>query len=271
MRRRCGCARTGGNDPRYDVSRKHEDGSRTMTDVAQNDTTHFRLMVDPEVERRFPTYSVLVVYAYGLANGPSDDASIADLRDAEEAARAAFGEQKASTHPHIAAWRQAFGAFGSKPSKYLCSAEALLSRVLKGQELPAINRIVDHYNAVSVRRVLPAGGEDLDKLTSDLSLTVATGGEPFDAAGGDGAQIEHADPGEIVWADTAGVTCRRWNWRQGVRTRLIPETRNAYFVLDRLEPFGLDALDAAGQELIAALRATSPGVRIETELLGSQT
>ena len=55
-----------------------------------------------------------------------------------------------------------------------------------------------------------------------------------------------------------------------MRTRLTPETRNAYFVLDRLEPYGLDALDAAGQELIAALRAASPGVRIETELLGSQ-
>jgi DNA/RNA-binding domain of Phe-tRNA-synthetase-like protein len=242
-----------------------------MSDGAQNDTTHFRLLIDPEVERRFPTHSVLVVYAYDLANGPSDDPSIADLRSAEATARAAFGEEKASTHPHIAAWRQAFSAFGSKPSKYLCSAESLLSRVLKGQGLPAINRIVDHYNSVSVRQVLPAGGEDLDKLTGDLSLTVATGDEPFDAAGGDGAEIEHADPGEIVWADTAGVTCRRWNWRQGARTRLTPETRNAYFVLDRLEPYDLDALDAAGRELVAALRATSPGVRIETQLLGSQS
>ena len=242
-----------------------------MSDVVQNDSAHFRLLIDPEVERSFPTYSVLVVYAYGLKNGPSDDISMDDLRAAEASARAAFGDQKASTHPHIVAWRQAFSVFGSKPSKYLCSVEALLSRVLKGQELPAINQIVDHYNAVSVRHVLPAGGEDLDKLASDLTLTVASGDEPFDAAGGDGAEIEYADPGEIIWADKAGVTCRRWNWRQGVRTRLTPETRNAYFVLDRLEPYSLDTLNAAGQELIAALRATSPGVRIETELLGSRT
>ena len=242
-----------------------------MSDVAQNDAKHFRLLINPEVERRFPAYTGLVVYAYGLSNGPSDDASVNDLRAAEATARAAFGDQKASTHPHITAWRQVFSAFGSKPSKYQCSVEALLSRVLKGQELPAINKIVDHYNAVSVRHVLPAGGEDLDKLASDLVLTVATGDEPFDAAGGDGAEIEHADPGEIIWADTEGVTCRRWNWRQGVRTRLTPETRNAYFVLDRLEPYSLDSLNAAGQELIAALRATSPDVRIETELLGSQT
>lgn len=242
-----------------------------MLDVVQSDAAVHRLRVDPEVERRFPSYTVLVVYAFGLQNGPSDHSSTGDVRAAETTARAAFGDRKASTHPHIAAWREAFGAFGSKPSKYLCSAEALLSRVLKGQELPAINRIVDHYNAVSVRHVLPAGGEDLDTLASDLVLTIATGNEPFDAIGGAGAEVEHADPGEVIWADRAGVTCRRWNWRQGVRTRLTPETRNAYFVLDRLAPYGLDALDAAGEELIAALRATSPGVRIETELLGSRT
>lgn len=238
-----------------------------MSDGAQNDTKHFRLQIDSEVERLFPTYSVLVVYAYGLDNGPSDDDSVADLRAAEGVARAAFGDQKANTHPHIAAWRQAFSAFGAKPSKYLCSAEALLARVLKGQDLPTINKIVDHYNAVSVRHVLPAGGEDLDKLTGDLVLRVAAGDEPFD---GTADEVEHADSGEIVWADPAGVTCRRWNWRQGVRTRLTSETRNAYFVLDRLDPYGLDALDEAGQELIAALRLSSPGIGIETELLGSQ-
>ncbi len=242
-----------------------------MTDDGPAVAHHHRLRIDPEVERRFPSYSVLVVYAFGLRNGPSDAASVADLRAAEATARALFGDQKASTHPHIAAWRQVFGAFGSKPSKYLCSVEALLTRTLKGQDLPEINQIVDHYNAVSVRHVLPLGGEDLDRLGSDLVLAVAAGTEPFDAAGPDSAAVEHADAGEVIWVDQLGVTCRRWNWRQGVRTRLTPQTRNAYFVLDRLEPFGLDALEAASQDLIASIRATSPGVTIETELLGNQT
>ena len=238
-----------------------------MTDVVPNDAPHFRLLVDPEVERRFPNYSVLVVYAYDLSNGQSDDASIADLRAAEATARAAFGDQKPSTHPHIATWRQAFSAFGAKPSKYLCSAEALLSRVLKGQELPAINQVVDHYNAVSVRHVLPAGGEDLDKLASDLVLTVATGDEPFDAAGGDGAEIEHADPGEIIWADEAGVTCRRWNWRQGRRTALHDGTTSALFILDALEPLSTEALDAAADDLVRHLSALGTQVRVARRLL----
>ena len=68
---------------------------------------------------------------------------------AAERAVASFVE-RATEHPHIAAWRGAFSAFGAKPKKYPCSAEALVGRVLKGQALPRINVLVDLYNAVSV-------------------------------------------------------------------------------------------------------------------------
>jgi len=42
--------------------------------------------------------------------------------------------------------------------------------------------------------------------------------------------IEHADPGEVVWCDAAGVTCRRWNWRQARRTQLREGTTTALFI-----------------------------------------
>ena len=227
-----------------------------------------RLRLDPRVAERFPGYTGLIVYAFGLTNGPSDECSGARLREAEEAARAAFAEIRPAEHPHVAAWRAAFGAFGAKPSKYPCSVEALLSRTLKGQDLPAINRCVDLYNAVSLRHVLPVGGEDLDALDGDLVLIEATGREPFDLPEGD-AEISHPDPGEIVWADRRGVTCRRWNWRQGRRTRLTQTTRNAYFVLDRLAPYPLSALEVAARDLIAELGAISPDATFETERLGA--
>ena len=43
--------------------------------------------------------------------------------------------------------------------------------------------------------------------------------EPFDTTADGAAVIEHPDPGEVVWCDDAGVTCR-WNWRQAQRTAL---------------------------------------------------
>jgi hypothetical protein len=51
---------------------------------------------------------------------------------------------------------------------------------------------------------------------------------------------------------------------------LTEGTTNAYFVLDRMEPYPITDLQAAGDDLIAQLRAISPEVVIETHLLGAQ-
>ena len=226
-----------------------------------------RLRIDPTVAGRFPKYTAAVVYATGLGNGESDADSAGWLRDAEAFVRASVADP-ASAHPHLAAWRTVFSAFGSKPSKFLCSAEALVRRVLKGEEIPPINRVVDAYNAVSLRHVVPAGGEDLDRLESDLVLALADGTEPFDLMSGDGT-AERPDPGEVVWKDSAGVTCRRWNWRQCRRTRLLPGTKNAYFVIDRLAPYPRAVLEEAAADLVDLLRRISPAVSLETEFLGA--
>jgi len=63
--------------------------------------------------------------------------------------------------------------------------------------------------------------------------------------------------------------CRRWNWRQGLRTQLTEATRNAYFVLDRLAPYTLAELHAAGEALQAHIRAASPACHLTTALLGA--
>jgi DNA/RNA-binding domain of Phe-tRNA-synthetase-like protein len=228
----------------------------------------YKLKIDPRVSERYPDYTGLIIYAWGLVNGPSDNYSNRVLREAERRQRTAFANEKPAMHPHIAAWRRVYESFGAKPKKFLCSVEALLSRTLKGNDLPSINYIVDLYNAVSVSHVLPVGGEDLDRLESDLVLTFATGREPFDTVENGEAVIAYPEPGEVVFADSAGVTCRRWNWRQCRRTQLTPETRNAYFVLDSLAPYTMDELMRAGEELMGYLRDTSPHCRVTYELLG---
>src|SRR3954447_21417524 len=177
--------------------------------------------VAPEITERHPDYVTAVLVAEDIPNAPSDEASRHALVDAAERLRAR-GLARPADHPHIASWRVAFSAFGAKPSKYPCSAEALAARVLKGGTLPRVNVLLDLYNAVSVQALTPVGGEDLDHLQGGLWLAIADGDEPFD--GHDGAPR----PGEIVWRDDAGVTCRRWNWRQGRRTQLTDATTRAF-------------------------------------------
>jgi DNA/RNA-binding domain of Phe-tRNA-synthetase-like protein len=221
----------------------------------------FAVQVDPAIHARHPDYVGVVLIASGLVNVPSDDASDVQLAAAAEHL-CASGLQKATDHPHIGAWREAFSAFGAKPSRYPSSAEALIGRVLKGQALPRVNALVDLYNSVSVRHVVPLGGEDADRLEGPLRLVVADGGEPFDPRG-DGTEIEPVPAGEVIWRDDRGVTCRRWNWRQGRRTQLTEDTTRAFFVFDRLDGLSVASLDRAVDELSGLLLDRWPDCRVD--------
>ena len=95
--------------------------------------------------------------------------------------------------------------------------------------------------------------------------------EPFDTVADGAAVIEHPEPGEVVWCDDAGVTCRRWNWRQARRTQLRDDTTTALFILDALDPMTDEALHAAADDLVAHLRRLGPDVRIARRLIAADT
>lgn len=220
------------------------------------------LTVSDEVHALVPGFTPLVVEARGLVNGPSNEASSALLDEAARRVAERLGGRAPHEDPHMAAWRAAYTAFGAKPSRTRNSAEALARRALTGAGLPRINLLVDAYNALSVARLIPVGGEDLDRVRGGMRLVRATGREPFVTVAGGEETVERPDPGEIVWCDEEGVTCRRWNWRQGPRTRLTEESVNGLFLLESLAPMGPAELEAAGAELAESLEKLSPGARI---------
>ncbi|MGI5467536.1 B3/B4 domain-containing protein [Streptomyces sp. CA-132043] len=219
--------------------------------------------VSDDVRALAPGFAHLVVEARDLVNGPSDEASSALLDEAAARLAVRLGGAPPQDEPHIAAWRAAYTAFGAKPSRTRNSAEALARRTLAEGGLPRVNRLVDVYNAISVAHAIPVGGEDLDRIEGDMRLVRATGDEPFETAAGGEQVVEHPEPGEVVWRDAAGVTCRRWNWRQGLRTRLTEDSTRALFLLERMAPMSLDALEEAGAELVETLEKFSPGARIQ--------
>jgi DNA/RNA-binding domain of Phe-tRNA-synthetase-like protein len=225
--------------------------------------------VDDAVFSLRPDYRAVLVAVDGLVPGPSDPASDALLAAAEEAARRAASERPVDQLPHVAAWRDAYRAFGAKPQRTRNSVEALLRRAASG--LPRVNRLTDVYNAVSVLHQIPVGGEDLSRYSGAPRLLRATGTELFDTMADGVTVTEHPEPGEVVWCDDAGVTCRRWNWRQARRTQLRDDTTSALFILDALGPMTDDALHAAGEELIEHLTRLGPDVDVARRLISGAT
>ncbi|MFI8395842.1 hypothetical protein CXF97_01055 [Pseudomonas sp. Choline-02u-1] len=169
---------------------------------------------------------------------------------------------------HLQAWADVFRLFGAKPQRTPCSAEALRKRVLRDGDLPSIDPVVDLYNAISLEYAIPVGGENAEAYVGSPRLVVADGSEPFDTMKEGVSAHEFPDAGEVVWRDDQGVTCRRWNWRQGVRTRLDAQARHMWFILESLPAMPLEALTEAGDKLIEGLQQMMPGAEIESMLIG---
>jgi DNA/RNA-binding domain of Phe-tRNA-synthetase-like protein len=223
--------------------------------------------VDADVFALRPDYRAMLLAVDGITPGPSDQETDALLQAAEAAARQALDGRPTEQLPHVAAWREAYRAFGAKPKRTRNSLEALLRRTESG--LPRVNRLTDLYNAVSVLHQIPLGGEDLTCYVGPPRLARATGTEPFDTTADGIAVTEHPNPGEVVWCDDAGVTCRCWNWRQARRTQLRDDTTTALFILDALDPVTDQALHGAADDLTTHLTRLGPGVRAVRRLIAA--
>lgn len=197
-------------------------------------------VISPDIFALRPDFVALSL-SLVTQNGPSDAASAALLADAIAAPPAPWAEA------HLEAWREAYRSFGAKPARFPCSAEALRKRALRDGTLRPTNAVVDRYNAVSLRFALPIGGEDARAYVGAPRLIRASGSEPFETMADGQPKTETPETGEVIWADDAGVTCRRWNWRQGPRTQLTEATTVMWFVLERLAPMPLEALIEAAR------------------------
>lgn len=179
-----------------------------------------------------------------------------------------YKSETLSQEPKIAAWREAYRKFGAKPKEYPSSIEALYKRVLKGGDIGAINPLVDIYNYISLKHMLPVGGEDLEQMQGDLRLTLAGDNEEaVIVLGKPEPQAPHK--GEVIYRDDLGTICRRWNWREVSRTILTEKTKNFILVIEALYPVSNDELIVAQKELAELARDYS-GAKITTHIIDKE-
>jgi DNA/RNA-binding domain of Phe-tRNA-synthetase-like protein len=81
--------------------------------------------------------------------------------------------------PGVQAVRATYRAIGLDPTKYRPSSEALLHRVMKGQNLYRINTLVDALNLCSLRHMVPFGLYDMQTLRPPVSLRLGQEGEGY--------------------------------------------------------------------------------------------
>ncbi|SLN35065.1 B3/B4 domain-containing protein [Oceanibacterium hippocampi] len=190
-----------------------------------------------DIVPRFPETRIALVLAGGLAIAPERSAALAaEIAEAEAAAPTG----PVSAEPRIAAWREAYKGFGIRKTSYRCSVERLLRSVQAGRGLPRINSLVDCYNAVSLRHLMPLGADDADRLDGQLAFRYARPGDSFRPLGGDGETEDPPKDGEVVYADAAKILCRRWNWYQDARSAVSPDSRLVVLTVQAMAPAPLE-------------------------------
>lgn len=194
----------------------------------------------------FPDALIGTVTVRGLDNTRAGAEAATMLAVQAPRTAKALPDEDLAAHPAIAPWRAAYARFGVKPSKTRSSIENLL-RAAKAQRLRSVNPLVDLYNTVSLRHLLPVGGEDLASVVGDVVLTRAAGDEDFVPLGG--AVQEPPPAGAVVYRDGAGVICSCWNWREADRTKLTEATTDALLVIEAIPPIPRAQLEAALAEL----------------------
>jgi len=186
--------------------------------------------IAPEVFDLVPTARFYAVVVRGIDNTRGVAEAATRLAEATAAVREAFVGRDPKAVPEIAVWRDAFGARGWTPSKYLSSIEALVRRAVKTGSIPSINPAVDLGNAASLTYLVPIGAHDLGTAPDGITVRLAEPDDVFRPMGD--APDETPDPGEIVYAHGNDIRTRRWVWRQS-RTGLVnPETTDLLYPID---------------------------------------
>ncbi|NIO44280.1 MAG: hypothetical protein GTN36_01865, partial [Candidatus Aenigmarchaeota archaeon] len=142
-------------------------------------------------------------------------------------------------------------SFGAKPKDYKCSVESLLRMILKGTSIRHINKIVDIYNYVSIKHIIPVGGDDADRVEGDIILKFANGTEKFIGLGSQ--ELKNPRSGEVIYLDDKEVLCRRWNWRECDKTKMTEDTKNVLLVIEGLPPVTKEKIEEAAKELVSLI------------------
>jgi DNA/RNA-binding domain of Phe-tRNA-synthetase-like protein len=165
----------------------------------------------------------------GLDNSAASE-SFMPFRDEEiSKIKNALSETSLQNDPVLAGFRLLHEKVGKTGRRWISSPENLRRMLLNNSSFPSINKIVDIYNLVSLQSGLALGAHDLDKIDGDVCLRLTNGSEKFHPIGG--KEPEKVSPGEYAYCDGANEVLCRLEVRQIEKTKILPETKNAFFIV----------------------------------------
>lgn len=189
-----------------------------------------KFTISQEVFQKLPGFNVVALIAREINNQGENQRIQNLLRQEEDYCRNLFSAIEFNKHPNIACWQKALSSLRKNPC-YLSSVEVLTQRVIKGNQIPQINKLVDLYNLVSLKHLVPIAGDNLKRIKGNIELILASGDENF------GQEKKSPSREEAIYVDQNNeVLCQRFNWNEPERTQLTPQTTQAFIVIEGFPP-----------------------------------
>lgn len=168
-------------------------------------------------------------------------------------ARETLSLETLASHPPVAALRKLFKAAGCDPSRYRPASEALLRRILKGEEIPAIHPLVDVNNCLSATLAVPCCVMAEGSFEPPFLFRAGRAGESYQSLKGP-FQLD----GKPLLLDAVGPCDAPITGSERVKVR--PETKRATLVV--YLPQGMVTLSEVGEALDSLLESV-PVARID--------
>jgi DNA/RNA-binding domain of Phe-tRNA-synthetase-like protein len=204
-----------------------------------------KIIVDGEIFEKFPDFKRGVILISDAENAAFNEGINRILQEEITKKRV----QNLLESEFVKAWEEAHLKFGSNPNKFPPSIKSLLKRIEKGGKIPFINSIVALFNYVSLKYLIPCGGDDVDKIEGNLRLGFSNGNEVFIPLGA--TEKESPEAGEVIYFDdkSLNVMCRKWNWRNGDFSKITESTKKLVINLDAIGPVLRELVEQARDEL----------------------
>ncbi|NWF95257.1 MAG: hypothetical protein HXY34_03860 [Candidatus Thorarchaeota archaeon] len=171
---------------------------------------------------------VAVIPISKLKVAPSSSEFVAYERQVFAEIRSRWRADELKDDPVFRSYRHLYWRFGMDPTKTRVSSEAVLRRVLGGQNLWRVNNVVDTINLASAYTRIPISLIDLAATRGELVVRKAEAGETFSRIGGSNTVCQGT---ELVLADAEKIVCFGFATHDSELTSVRPETSDVLVVL----------------------------------------
>jgi DNA/RNA-binding domain of Phe-tRNA-synthetase-like protein len=214
----------------------------------------------PHVTTKFPELAICIGLIKDIQNERENETLRKLERDVYEEVRAKYDIETLKDNVTVRAYRDFYWKLDIDPTKTRPSGEALLRRVLHGDELPNISTVVDAYNLASLKTIVPISGFDPDLLTMSFQVRFAKNEETFTGIGM--TKPMTLTEKMLVLADAKQTVCV-YPYRDSDATKITLNSRKVLIIAYGAPGISNDYLKQAAESTLAYIKLVSGGT-VET-------